>query len=127
MGSSSAHDAEYVEQLEFVYSHALVKPELTLSEYRQFHRPRLPLHVVSPSRPWQFQTVVAQNKKESRGVTTAADGSTMIGSYHAMMSAGSKAQTKIRNEVCVSCSCVHCRSFHVISQLNYNISVAVCC
>jgi hypothetical protein len=100
MGSSSAHDAEYVEQLEFVYSHTIVKPELTMSEYRQFHRPRLPMAVVSPTCPWQFQTrVVEKNKKGARGVTTAADGSTMIGSYHSMMSAGSKA-TQIRNEVC---------------------------
>jgi hypothetical protein len=99
MGSSSAHDAEYVEQLEFVYNHTITRPELTLSEYRQFHRPRLPLAVVTPACPWQFQTRVITQSKNSRGITTAADGSTMIGSYHSMMSSGSKAQTKIKNEV----------------------------
>jgi hypothetical protein len=102
LGSSSAHDAEYVEQLELVYNHTLVKPDLTLSEYRQFHRPRLPLAVVDPTCPWQFQTrVITENKRSSRGVT-AADGSTIVGSYHSMMSAGAKAQNKIRNEADLS-------------------------
>jgi hypothetical protein len=102
LGSSSAHDTEYVEQLELVYNHTLVKPDLTLSEYRQFHRPRLPLIVINPSCPWQFQTrVITENKRSSRGVT-AADGSTIVGSYHSMMSAGAKAQHKIRNEADLS-------------------------
>jgi len=101
LGSSSAHDAEYVEQLELVYNHTLVKPDLTLSEYRQFHRPRLPLVVVNPTCPWQFQTrVITENKRSSR--VTAADGSTIVGSYHSMMSAGAKAQHKIRNEADLS-------------------------
>ncbi|KAL7540002.1 hypothetical protein ACHAXR_010808 [Thalassiosira sp. AJA248-18] len=107
LGSSSVHDAEYVEQLELVYNHTLVKPDLTLSEYRQFHRPRIPLLVVNPSCPWQFQTrVITENKHGARGRggagATAADGSTIVGSYHAMMSAGSKGQNKIRNEADLS-------------------------
>jgi hypothetical protein len=85
-----------------VYNHTLVKPDLTLSEYRQFHRPRLPLMVVSPSRPWQFQTRVISKKKGARGITTAADGSTVVGSYNAMMNAGAKAQNKIKNEADLS-------------------------
>lgn len=107
LGSSSAHDTEYVEQLELVYNHTLVKPDLTLSEYRQFHRPRLPLIVINPGCPWQFQTrVITENKRSSRGVT-AADGSIVgsyVGSYHSMMSAGAKAQHKIRNEADLSSS-----------------------
>ncbi len=137
MGSTSAHDAEYVEQLELgenlvnfiavafffnrkshiiyhlisspfalVYNHSLVKPELTLSEYRQFHRPRLPIAVVTPKCPWQFQTRVMTSEKKGKraGVLTAADGSTVVGSYHAMMSAGAKGQNKIRNEADLSAS-----------------------
>lgn len=100
MGSSSTHDAEYVEQLEFVYNHNIARPELSLSEYRQFHRPRLPLSVVTPACPWQFQTRVIPQNKNAKGIAIAADGSTMIGSYHSMM-AGSKAQAKIKNEVCL--------------------------
>jgi hypothetical protein len=38
LGSTAVHDAEYVEQLELVYNHSMVKPILTLSEMRQFHR-----------------------------------------------------------------------------------------
>ena len=83
-----------------VYNHTLVKPDLTKSEYRQFHRPRLPLVVVTPTCPWQFQTrVIIENKRGRKKAATAADGSTIVGSYHAMMSAGAKGQSKIRNEV----------------------------
>jgi hypothetical protein len=107
LGSSSVHDAEYVEQLELVHNHSLVKPALAKSEYRQFHRPRLPLLVVDPARPWQFQARVENEKNGKRGrlanaataASTVADGSTIVGSYHAMISAGAKGQSKIRNEV----------------------------
>ena len=114
---SSIHDSEYVEQLELVHNHSLVKPALTKSEYRQFHRPRLPLLVVDPSRPWQFQ---AENNRGGRrggmansATAIAADGSTIVGSYHAMISAGAKGQSKIRNEVrtlpgCPTCPCLDC-------------------
>ena len=104
LGSTSVHDAEYVEQLELVYNHSLVKPALTLSEARQFHRPRLPLAVVNTTCPWQLQArVVTENKRGSdRGASLAADGSTIVGSYHAMMSAGAKGQSKIRSEADLS-------------------------
>jgi hypothetical protein len=114
LGSTSVHDAEYIEQLELVYNHSMVKPELSLSEMRQFHRPRLPLLVVNPSCPWQFQArVVLENKHgggkrggggaggaggAASGTMTAGDGSTIVGSYHAMIVAGAKGQSKIRNE-----------------------------
>lgn len=83
-----------------------MRPELSLSEYRQFHRPRLPITVVTPKCPWQFQTrVITSEKKVKRGrVSTSADGSTVVGSYHAMMSAGAKGQNKIRNEADLSAS-----------------------
>ena len=109
---SSVHDAEYVEQLELVYNHSLVKPDLTMSEYRQFHRPRLPLKVVSMSCPWQFQArkVVSMLRITKHGVggnkraqLASADGSTIVGSYHAMMSAGAnRGQSKIRTEADLS-------------------------
>ena len=106
LGSSSVHDAEYVEQLELVHNHSLVKPSLSKSEYRQFHRPRLPLLVVDPFRPWQFQARVDIENKRGGGkrgglanAAAAADGSTIVGSYHTMISAGAKGQSKIRNEV----------------------------
>ncbi|KAL7553169.1 hypothetical protein ACHAWF_016414, partial [Thalassiosira exigua] len=115
LGGSSVHDAEYVEQLELAYGHALVKPDLTLSEYRQFHRPRLPLAAVGPHCPWQFQARTAtEGKRGARGGkargggagaaggAAGADGSTVVGSYHAMMSGGNKAQNKIRNEADLS-------------------------
>ena len=109
LGSSSVHDAEYVEQLELVYNHSLVKPDLTMSEYRQFHRPRLPLKVVSLSCPWQFQARSVVNAESNKRVgnkrtqLASADGSTIVGSYHAMMSAGAnRGQSKIRTEADLS-------------------------
>jgi len=110
LGSSSVHDAEYVEQLELVYNHSLVKPDLTMSEYRQFHRPRLPLKVVSTSCPWQFQARKVDNAENTKRVggnkraqLASADGSTIVGSYHAMMSAGAnRGQSKIRTEADLS-------------------------
>jgi len=111
LGSSSVHDAEYVEQLELVYNHSLVKPDLTMSEYRQFHRPRLPLKVVSMSCPWQFQARKVDNAENNkrggvgnkRAQLASADGSTIVGSYHAMMSAGAnRGQSKIRTEADLS-------------------------
>jgi hypothetical protein len=127
LGSTSVHDAEYVEQLELVYNHSMVKPELSLSEMRQFHRPRLPLLVVSPSCPWQFQArVILEIKRGGKrggtgtagGAATAADGSTIVGSYHAMVSAGAKGQSKIRNEVRARTSsqldCVSVRLSHAL-------------
>ena len=85
-----------------VYNHTLVKPDLTLSEYRQFHRPRLTRFAVQASRPWQFQTRVITAEKKPRGAAAGVDGSIVIGSYHAMMSAGNKAQNKLRNEADLS-------------------------
>ena len=110
-----------------MYTHSLVKPDLTLSEYRQFHRPRLPLIVVDPARPWQFQTKVVVEKKgarKSKASNAAADGSTIVGSYNAMMSAGAKGQSKMRNEVrfcCMMCwymgvTCLICSQPNPLSE-----------
>mmetsp|Transcript_35874 Transcript_35874/g.53455 ORF Transcript_35874/g.53455 Transcript_35874/m.53455 type:complete len:642 (-) Transcript_35874:777-2702(-) len=106
--SSSAHDAEYVEQLELVYNHTLVKPDLNKSELRHFHRPRLPARgVVRAGRIWQFQVrcSLSASTSGSKGVASA-DGSTVVGSYHTMMSAhhGSASHGKIRNEADLSAS-----------------------
>lgn len=104
LGSTAVHDAEYVEQLELVYNHSMVKPILTLSEMRQFHRPRLPLLVVNPTCSWQFQARIVVEKSKRGGGSMrgsggiASDGSTIVGSYHAMISAGTKGQSKIRTE-----------------------------
>ena len=52
------------------------------------------------------------------GAAMAADGSTIVGSYHAMVSAGAKGQSKIRNEVRARASsrleCVSVRLSHAL-------------
>ena len=119
-GSGGDYDTEYVEQLDMVYSHTLVKPDLAKSELRQFHRPRLPLNAVRKGRQWQFQVritparlaelVKKMSRKGGAGGTysrtgagavgtVGADGS-IVGSYNAHAS-GTSGQ-KIRTEADLS-------------------------
>lgn len=97
-GSSSAHDAEYVEQLELVFNHTLVKPDLRKTELRQFHRPRLPRSTVRPNRPWQFQ--MRAFRTNSNKSQKASDGSTVVGSWGTHH--GASSHGKIRNEADLS-------------------------
>ena len=95
-GSALTHDTEYVEQLELIYNHALVKPDLRRVELRQYHRPRLPLSVVRTDMPWQFQIRYIPSRK--------ADSNANSMSYHSMMGSHAEtlAQAKIRNEADLS-------------------------
>eukprot|EP00978_Attheya_sp_CCMP212_P011558 scaffold28550_cov41-Attheya_sp.AAC.1 len=105
-GSSLAHDAEYIEQLELVYNHTIVKPDLRITELRQFHRPRLTYSVVRIDRPWQFQIRVARVSGKKGGVGANRGGASAakadghhVALYHAaMMGGGATSQAKIRNE-----------------------------
>jgi len=98
-GSSSAHNAEFIEQCEFVYNHTLVKPDLKKSELRQFHRPRLLKCVVRVERPWQFQVriPVVPKKKSLQG--DRIDSSTVV-YYNTNLQHGNADmnQKKIRSE-----------------------------
>ena len=96
-GSASSHDVAYIEQLELVYNHVLVKPDLKKVELRQYHRPRLPLSVVRVDRPWQFQIRFVPSAKKSDSNNNTSYQSMMMGSH-----AGALSQTKIRNEADLS-------------------------
>jgi hypothetical protein len=127
-GSNSiAHDAEYVEHLDLVTNHVLVKADLRRGELRYLHRPRLPQRMFLPGDvlPWQFQVKVfpsghaqgmlfssdgavsgkgSSNRSLSK-TNVGADGSTLIGSYQSSMShslPGALSQSKIRNEADLS-------------------------
>lgn len=53
VGSASI-DAEYVEQLDMILNHTLVK-DVSNVMLRQYHRPKLPKRIVRPDLSWQFQ------------------------------------------------------------------------
>jgi transcription initiation factor TFIID subunit 1 len=97
VGSGLVHDTEYVEQLEMIYNHELIKPELSRIQLRQFHRPRLPLCVVRNDSPWQFQIRYLPSTKKADSNATNASFQALIGSH-----AGALSQTNIRNEADLS-------------------------
>jgi len=94
VGSGSlSYDAEYIEQLDLVYNHTLVKTELNRVELRQYHRPKLPLNFVRRERPWQLQIRFVPSTKKVDSSSNATSYQSMMGSH-----AGALSQTKIRTE-----------------------------
>jgi transcription initiation factor TFIID subunit 1 len=94
LAGSSSHDLEVVDQLDFVYNHSMVQPELSKAQLRQFHRPKLPSSIVRSDLPWQFQILFAPS-------TTKADAASMIASsYQSMMGShpGATSQSMIKRE-----------------------------
>lgn len=90
MGSTETHDAEYLEQLDMVYNHFYSKPELSVVELRQLHRPKLPLNFVRRDRVWQFQIRYVPIPKKTDAVA--------VNSSYMSQLAGSTSQAKIRTE-----------------------------
>jgi len=90
--SHTSHDAIYVEQLELVRQHDIVR-DLGPVGLRQMNRPKLPNSVVRPDLPWQLQVKVEKDTK------TNSNGRNV--SYDAMMlgaSPGSLSKTKLLAE-----------------------------
>ena len=104
-GSSASHDAEYVEQLDMVNNHSMVR-DLSKVMLRQFHRPKLPMSVVRPDLGWQLQIRFSPQQSNSKGKpgTDSTSGSSSL-SYHAMMTgthAGAISKSKLRTEADLS-------------------------
>ena len=101
--SSQAHDATYVEQLDMVNNHTLVKADLSFAELRHYHRPLLHRKAFRPSEimPWQFQVRIVPNNNLSKRKNgrVGADGALVSSYQNNMMNAipGTLSQTKIRN------------------------------
>lgn len=97
--SSAAHEREYVEQLDLVNNHTLVRDFSTVMQ-RQYHRPKLPLSVVRQDLSWQFQirycAKASANGKEGASSSSA--------SYSMMMGStpGALSKVKIRTEADLS-------------------------
>jgi len=54
VGTTSAHELEYIDHLDMVINHELVR-DLSKVSLREYHRPKLPRNVVRQSLQWQFQ------------------------------------------------------------------------
>jgi hypothetical protein len=98
----SQHEFEYVEQLDMVTNHALVKNPSTVM-LREIYRPKLPGTVVRTSLSWQFciryqgssSSVDKQKKPETNNASSY--NSMMMGTY-----AGAISKTKLRTEADLS-------------------------
>ena len=96
-----SHDAEYVEQLDMITNHVLVR-DLSKVSLRQYHRPKLPLGVVRTTMFWQFQIRhIATSKKGAASSAGGAVDTANSSSYQAMMMgthAGAISKAKLRTE-----------------------------
>ena len=98
-----AYDAEYIEQLDLISNHTLVKADLSLSELRHYFRPLLPRRIFQTDNnnnlPWQFQLQVKVFPNESiverKGRRSGGDGS-LVSSLVNSSLPGTLSQSKIR-------------------------------
>lgn len=93
-----AMEIGYIEQLEMINNHALVRNDWPRMVLRQYMRPKLPMSVVRPGHKWQFQVRTATAGKKSDGVGQAS-------SYQAIMMgshAGAVSKERLRTEADLS-------------------------
>jgi hypothetical protein len=93
MSSSVSHDTEYIEQLDMVNSHAMVR-DLSKLLLREYHRPKIPMNIVRQDLNWQVQIRYIPTRKK-------ADAPGNSSSYQAIMSgthAGAVSKAKLRAE-----------------------------
>jgi hypothetical protein len=104
-----SHDATYVEQLDMVMNHQMVKSDLSFSELRHYQRPLLFRKIFRPENimPWQLQIRVVpdlnllEKRRNGRGVSDRS----MVNTYQNNMISnmpGTLSQTKIRNSADLS-------------------------
>lgn len=107
--SSLTHDMEYVEELELVYNHIMIKPDLSRNELRQLFRPKLPRKVfMSGGTTWQCQIRLYKNHQYNllnaqgdEGVGKRKTSTTTVSGKSGMPGAH-MSQPKIRNEADLS-------------------------
>ena len=102
VGANASHDTEYVEQLDMVSNHSLVR-DLGKVSLRQYHRPRIPLSIVRTSLIWQF--AIRYFPAIKKGVQPTPGSGDNASNYQAMMMgthAGAVSKTKLRTEADLS-------------------------
>jgi transcription initiation factor TFIID subunit 1 len=100
--SSLAYDAEYIEQLDLISNHTLVKADLSLSELRHYFRPLLPKKIFRSDKrdsSWQLQLQVKvfpnASLIERRGRKSGGNGS-LVNSFVNSSLPGTLSQSQIR-------------------------------
>jgi len=98
VGTTSAHELEYMDQLDMVSNHSLVR-DLSKVSLREYHRPKLPRSVVRGSLQWQFQVRLLASSGEKPGATGGRGGTSS--SYQSIMMGsfpGAISKAKLRSE-----------------------------
>jgi hypothetical protein len=106
VGANASHDTEYIEQLDMVTNHTLVR-DLSKVTLRQYHRPKLPLSVVRTALIWQFaiRYLPTNSKKGGAAAVPGTAAGENSSSYQAMMMgthAGAISKAKLRSEADLS-------------------------
>ena len=99
MVSGALLEAEYVEQLDMVQNHSLVR-DLSKILLRQYHRPKLPYAVVRPDLSWQFQIRVASRTRNNNNNSTTKP--VAPADQHAFLGSVALAKSKFRTEADLS-------------------------
>lgn len=97
---ASVHDTEYIEQLDLVNNHVLVR-DLSKVMLREWHRPKLPMMVVRLDLAWQFQIRYLPSSNRGgggKGGADAANQSHQSSSYQSIMHTGAISKQKLRTE-----------------------------
>jgi transcription initiation factor TFIID subunit 1 len=95
---AGTHETEYVEQLDLITSHALVRTDFSKILLREYMRPKLPLSVVRSDLSWQFQIryVPAGKKTDASGQSSSYQ-AIMMGTH-----AGAISKERLRSEADLS-------------------------
>jgi Protein of unknown function (DUF3591) len=93
--ATGIHETEYVEQLDMINNHTLVRSDWSKILLRQYMRPKLPLSVVRDGLSWQLQIRYIPTKSSADGTSQSSTSyqSIMIGSH-----AGSLSKERLRTE-----------------------------
>ena len=106
--TTGIHETEYVEQLDIINNHALVRNDVSKILLRQYMRPKISLSVVRDGLSWQFQILYlpnnAGNKNGSNNANKSSSDGQAVTSYQSIMlgaqhhTAGSISRERIRTE-----------------------------
>ena len=104
--TTGIHETEYVEQLDMINNHTLVRNDISKILLRQYMRPKLPLSVVRDGLSWQFQILYLPNNtgnNNNNAKSSSSDGQ-VVTSYQSIMlgaqhhTAGSISRERLRTE-----------------------------
>lgn len=101
VGTTSAHELEFMEQLDMVSNHSLVR-DLGKVALRQYHRPKLPRNLVRSSLQWQFQVRYMGPAGDKPGAAGSRGGGASYQSIMMGTHPGAMSKAKLRSEADLS-------------------------